>query len=368
VTNVRTLILRNYRNHETLSLHFGDGINLIVGRNAQGKTNILESIYLLGKGRSFRAQDHRDMVKWGENGCVVEAEIEKRGGKSLAAAYLSDDQKAFKLDGKKKRVIPGIPVVLFVPQDITLFRELPQIRRNYLNDFISALDPSYRAAYREFSRTLTQRNRVLKEGMDGCWDDISTELEVWSDRLVERGTEVMLKREEWIRRINVLLPQVYSYMGGVGDEPEVQYRANINPKKFAKGEIREEFYRGLDEREELERIRGVTLVGPHRDDWSAKVGGRDIRHYGSQSQMRIMALSLKVSELELIKGALGEAPLLLLDDVISELDEVSAERLLSFVREMEGQVFITSTDKENVMRSLPKGVNVLSVSGGKTRP
>jgi DNA replication and repair protein RecF len=362
VANLKTLVLKNFRNHDLLQLRFGEGINLILGKNAQGKTNILESIYFLGEGKSFRANDHRDVIKWGEEDCTIEAELEKASGKDNSFAYLGRGGKAFKLNGKKKRSATGLNVVLFVPQDIIIFRNQPTERRNYLNNLLSGIDQLYRAIYKEYSRAVTQRNKILRESAEKGYHDVPEEIEVWNRLLVEKGTEVIIKRKSWIDQINRMLPGIYGYMGGVGAEAELVYRPKVQAKTFNKDDISQEFVKRLKEREELEMIRGTTLVGPHRDDWSASISGRDLKHYGSQSQMRVMALSLKVVELRLKKELLRETPLLLLDDVISELDESSAQKLLGFVNEIGGQVFLTTTDQEGVLENLGPDVNIYTVS------
>lgn len=364
MTNLKKLILTNFRNHESLSLHFVDGINLIVGKNAQGKTNILESIYFLGKGRSFRASDHRDIIKWGMKESRVEALVETKGSNSRAFAQFSGNEKTFKLNGKKKRVV-GMEVVLFVPQDITIFRDQPGDRRNYLNNFISDLDKFYKALNFEYQKIVTQRNRILKEIVERREAEFSSQLEVWNESLIEKGTEIILKRKFWIDRINEILPETYHYMGGIGNNAKVVYEPNLEIKLFTREMVKNSFREKLDRKKDLEFIRGITLAGPHRDDWSAAINGYNLKAYGSQSQMRMMALSVKVVEMKLKREILREPPLLLLDDVISELDDVSAKRLLAFVGEVKGQVFLTTANEESVTKEIDSQAKIFNISINK---
>lgn len=352
MTTIKSLVLKNYRNHQTLSLRFGERVNLIVGGNARGKTNILESIYFLGRGRSFRSQDYREIIAWGKADCRIEARLEKLGRESSALAYLDGGRKVFKLDGKKRRSAAEVGVVMFAPQDISIFVDLPQERRRYLNELISGLDKSYRLSYGEYARTLNHRNRVLKEGFSRGSGPAADELGVWNERLLESGVPVVVKRKRWIDEVNTLLPRMYGYMGGVGSQAEVCYRVSFDPGGFGEGEIRASFAKELKEREELERIKGVTLTGPHRDDWSARVSGHELKSGGSQGQMRIVAIALKMAELALIEQIFGDTPVLLLDDVTSELDKESVGRLLNFVGGLEGQVFITSTHQGRLVKNL----------------
>lgn len=364
MARIRSLILKNFRNHEIVTLHFGDGINLIVGRNAQGKTNILESIYMLGRGKSFRAGDHRDVIKWGYEDCFIEAEICKDLGSDKLAAFLSGTEKAFKINGK--RGSKGIQVVLFVPQDIMLFRDTPGVRRTYLDDFISNLDNGYKTNLREYTKILSQRNRILKDWNEPGRAKLDDQLVVWTERLVAEGVKLMIKRFYWFNELNSLLPSIYSYMGGVGGEPKLISFSNVEATDFSDSEeIKKAFLKRLGEREQLEKIRGVSLVGPHRDDWSATVSGNDLKMYGSQSQMRMMALSLKVAELKLMKELFGESPVLLLDDVISELDEISSVKLVEYVRGIDGQVFITTTSEGRLVEDLGDGIKIYEIMDEK---
>jgi len=354
VASLKSLVLTNYRNHSSVSLQFGDSINIIVGGNAQGKTNILESIYFLGRGRSFRSKDHKDLVSWGEDLFRIDAEFQKKEGKSRATAYIDDNRRVIKVDGKKKR-ITGLNVILFVPQDITIFRDSPNERRRFIDDFFSGIDEDYRSILREYNRVLLQRNRILKLFEERDYDEIQEELEVWTDRLVSIGSRLIQKREEWIERLNLLLPDMYRYMGGVGKSAEMRYLPNVLPDNFAEK---------LEAKEDIELIKGVTMYGPHRDDWSIDIEDMDVRAYGSQGQMRVTVLAIKMVELYLMKERFGESPVLMLDDVISELDKESSKKLLDFVSKMSSQVFITSTDHQILADNLAINARLFRLENG----
>lgn len=358
---VKSLTLTNYRNHQSLTLQFGDRINLLIGNNAQGKTNILESIYLLGRGKSFRTQDVKDVIAWGRDDCRVEACLKRACGPSLAVLCIDDEKRTTKMDGKK-RTAAGFGVVLFVPRDIAIFRAEPQERRLYIDEFIKGLDIGYSRLVRDYKRTLSQRNRILKDGLETGFGVVESELRIWTERLIDHGTEVVLKRARWIYEINDRLPQIYSLMGGVGDNIKIEYIVSFSVERFSKDHIMDAFNNRLREKEKLEKIRGVTLVGPHRDDWVASVEGSELKSFGSQGQMRVAAISLKMVELALSKSLRGESPILLLDDVASELDDNASGRLLEFIDQQDGQVIMTSTNQERLVKSLAAGAKIFQVS------
>lgn len=357
---VKSLFLTNYRNHRSLALQFGNSVNLIVGGNAQGKTNILESIYFLGRGRSFRSQDSNELISWGEAEGRIEAVVEKIEGIDRARASLSGSHRVLELNGKRKRDL-GVSVVLFVPQNITIFRDLPSERRRYLNEFIFGLDDIYRNSYRSYVKVLAHRNRILKIGQDEGWERVEEEQEIWNEKLIFHGVEVTISRKKWVDRINDRIEDIYWQMGGVGKGVKIEYLPHIR-EEGKSVELREIYKERLDARKELERIRGVSLVGPHRDDWKASVEGSGLKASGSQGQMRVMAIALKMVELELTNIEKGRPPILLLDDVISELDGASTEKLLQFVARMDGQVFITSTEEDLLIRRFKDQAKIFTVT------
>lgn len=343
---LRKLTLNNYRNHDSVTMVFGDGLNLIVGGNAKGKTNILESIYFLSKGRSFRTQEMDDIVMWGAERCSVEGEFVSSSGSSIAQALIEGGEKVLAVDGKKKRSA-GVGVVLFIPEDITIFRGSPTDRRGFLDELISGVDGIYLKNLREYQRLLSHRNAILKEGQLCGWANVEGQLAVWTERLIDSGERLIKKRLEWIGEINKLVGKTYFFMGGYGRELSLRYFINtLSGREYQGEDIKAALEFAMNEKEELDRIRGSTNAGPHRDDWTLFVNERDIRSFGSQGQMRMGVIALKMVEIELHKSVLGEVPVLLLDDVISELDGPCADKLLQFVNNLDGQVFITSTDPD----------------------
>lgn len=360
---IRKLNLTNFRNHQILSLEFGEGINLILGGNAEGKTNIIESIYLLGVGKSFRVGDHRDVIGWGGRECIIEGEFWKTEGVSRAICRLNEGLRTYKVDGK--RSVPGRPagIVLFAPHDVGIFRASPSERRSWLDDAMFQTRRGYGAVFKEYERTLLQRNCLLKEGMEKGWSGVERGLAAWTERLVRSGTALINERISWLQGLNAILPEMYINMGGVGGGLEIEYQVHFSTDGSIVTE--QEYYRALSERSDLERLKGVTLAGPHRDDWSAKVGGRDIKYYGSQGQMRTAALSMKAAEAELLKDVTGETPILLLDDIVSELDQAARGKLLGFVSRAGGQIFITSTSDD--MKEFVGRAAVFMLSNGEVK-
>lgn len=348
---INSLNLSNYRNHKFLNLDFHKGLNLIVGGNAQGKTNILEAVYFLGRGRSFRTNDPKELIHWDYQSLRIEATHVNESGKNNLVAYVDNYGKTFKKDGKKKRSGVGLNVILFVPGNISIFRDSPKERRCFLDEVITGLDSAYCVYLREYVKVLMNRNRLLKKGLEFGFNSIEKELVIWTDQLVDIGLKLVIKRKEWIGRINRDLSGLYKYMGGVGENVEVKYLPDID-KELTGEDAKLLFCKNLEAKASLERIRGITLVGPHRDDWAVFLKGMDMKSFASQGQMRVMALTLKVAELNLHNEIFNSAPILMLDDVISELDFSSTTKLIKFVSLMKGQVFITTTNEESFIKRL----------------
>lgn len=323
------LELHNFRNHTATTLKLASGVNLLVGPNAQGKTNLLEAIYLACVGRGWRTSRDNEMIQFGQENALVKVRAQKQFGTVDIAIKLG-------LGYKKSISINQIPIakvaelmgqincVFFSPDELKMVKEAPADRRRWLNIDISQIDKSYFYALSRYNKILLQRNAYLKNNSD------PRELAIWDEQLVTTGNILIAKRQAFIQRLTPYIIQKHQALTGNQEQIGVTYETAEN---FAK-ELTAAHERDL-------RLR-TTTVGPHRDDLQITINGKDVRLYGSQGQQRTVALSIKLAELDLFTKLTGETPILLLDDVFSELDSSRQQRLLTAITHT--QTVITATE------------------------
>ncbi|HID86933.1 MAG TPA: DNA replication/repair protein RecF [Anaerolineae bacterium] len=389
--HLKHLSLTNFRNYLHLELSLPPGLILLQGDNAQGKTNLLEAIYLLATSRSPHAQADRQMIHWkAEEEPMPFARLVARVQRAdalrqieivLVKTPLSDGthrlQKRIRVDGLRRRAMDlmgEVNVVLFSPQDITLVAGPPGLRRRYLDATLCQLDPRYCQALSQYNRILTQRNhllRLIREGRAGL-----DELTFWDDGLVEQGSYLIARRQEMLGKLDGLVRAVHLEVTGGEEELHLSYVPSFVRDKGGQGtqlplqpqpqeeELRTPFRAHLQGRRREEIARGMTLVGPHRDDLRFTVGGVDMGVYGSRGQQRTLVLSLKLAEAELMEAEVGEQPILLLDDLLSELDG-ARRRYLTQRLDRHEQAILTTTDLGDYEEAFLARVLLLRVHGGK---
>jgi len=361
-----SLTLRNYRNFEHLVCEFPETGVAIVGPNGSGKTNLLEAIYYLEVFRSFREVRDRDLVRFGETVFRVEgAFVGSNAVASVAAAYDRQQRiKKVEIDAQEvERVSSGIGslgVAVFRLEDAEIVRGGPANRRRFLDVTLSVSDPAYLSALQRYRSFLAQRNEALRRGAR------NEEVEAWTEGLVETGAQVTARRDEWVREGAERYTEHYDCISG-GDQAHIGYASSIRsadpePESEVDQEATmeqeaaqwsERFRRALAATAERERRRGVTVVGPHRDEirfrMDAAEGARDLRGYGSSGQQRTAALALRLLEADRLRERLGREPVYLLDDVFAELDEGRSERLLALLESgRDGQVILTAPKPSDV--------------------
>ena len=345
------LHLKSFRNFEDQIFKFGPSFNILVGDNAQGKTNVLEAISLMCAGASFRTSEWRDMIGHGRGSARVSARLESDKGSDELAVELGEPRKRFVRNGKGTTPggFNGLHAVLFAPEEILLLRTQPAARRKFIDTFVAAFVPGYKKLVRDYASVVSQRNKILSDE-DLTPIERKTNLLPWNEQLVHLGTKVVVTRNEWVGKINETLPSHYGAIAVDDDEAKFHYKPHACEEGSAgdvvavKGAYKE----ALENRSRDEWIRGVTLVGPHRDDIVAHIGSGAVKRFASQGQHRSFVLALKVAEMEVFRNITGEEPLLLLDDVASELDPDRNRRFFDYVRGSRGQVFITSTREADV--------------------
>lgn len=358
--HVHSLELDYYRNYRRLSLELDRNLNIFIGDNAQGKTNLIESIYLLATGRSHRTFRDTDLIKWNATAAQVKAQVNTQMGSFSMRVLLSNNRrKRFWIGGEELRrqsdLIGFLNVVLFSPDDLQLVKGSPSMRRHFIDLGLAQVSKVYRHDLVEYNKVLQQRNSLLKNIAERKAK--VDELHLWDAQLIEYGTRLMYKRAHAIQRIAGFAGESHKGISGGEENLTIHYlpfylkegESVADTKLPLIEEINERFAKQLESNRLQELRRGTTLAGPQRDDLLFQIDGKDARQFASQGQQRTVVLALKLAELEFMREEVGEYPTLLLDDVLSELD--SSRR--SFFLETIGnkvQTLLTTTDRGNFRR------------------
>ncbi len=367
---LKRLSLTNFRNYLRLEWDTPPGVTILQGGNAQGKTNLLEAIYFLATAASPQAEADRQLINWEVQGedmafARLTGEMEGASVESVEMVLLllpgEGSRKEIRVNGVRRRasdLLGLFKVVLFRPQDVDLIAGSPGLRRRYLDELVPQIERGYGRALLEYERILLQRNHLLRRMRERGGG--GKELEIWDERLVERGSQLIASRLRMVAALEKVAQKIHGELTGGEEDLRLFYKSslpleegyqlplNAHPafalsSSPATGEaIAARFQEALRHQRRLEVERGMTLVGPHRDDLRCLVGDMDLTIYGSRGQQRTCALSLRLAQVRLIQGETGEQPVLLLDDVMSELDQERRRYLLAALREQE-QAIITAT-------------------------
>jgi len=338
---IKSLKLKNYRNYSLLKLDFDDAANIFYGNNAQGKTNILEAVYLSGTTKSHRGAKDRDLIRFGQEESHIEAVVEKNG-----IAYQLDMH--LKKNSPKGIAINKMPIrraselfgivnlVFFSPEDLNIIKNGPAERRRFIDMELSQLDKVYLSDLSNYNRIVNQRNHLLKVMNPDQRGDQAETLDIWDLQLIRYGNKIIERRKEFVEQVNKIISSIHKKLTGAREDIQVIYEPSNGSLTLEQAIVKN--------RERDMRIKS-TSVGPHRDDICLMAGDLDIRRFGSQGQQRTAALSLKLSEIELVKQAINDTPVLLLDDVLSELDKHRQNYLLDSIYDI--QTLITCTGVED---------------------
>ena len=343
---IKEISLKDFRNYESLDVQFHNKVNIFLGQNAQGKTNLLESIYITSMGKSFRTGKDRDMVRFGSEFFRVKATAVKDDDLVVEIAVTKEGKKGVKIDGVKAKkmadLLENVYIVIFSPEDLRIVKDEPEKRRKFIDRELCQIKPSYYNNLNHYKKVLAQRNAYLKE-----YDIDDGILDIWDMQLAEYGSKIIEYRTEFIKKLNNISSKIHKDITNKKEELEVIYEPDIEYTK----NLKEVFFMKMKINRKNDIRRRTTTIGPHKDDLKLLSNGIDIRNFGSQGQQRTAALSLKLSEIKLIEEETGESPILLLDDVLSELDK---ERQNYLINSLSGiQVFITTTElSEEVEKSL----------------
>lgn len=341
--NIRSIELKNFRNYENLEISFDEGTNILFGDNAQGKTNILEAAYMSGTTKSHKGSRDKEMIRFGEEEAHLKTVVMRGGREYQIDMHLKKNRaKGIAIDKipiKKASELFGIlNIVFFSPEDLNIIKNGPAERRRFLDSELCQLDRIYLADLTNYNKILAQRNKLLKDMI--YRPSLSDTLPVWDMQLIETGKKIIRRRKQFVDELREIVSDIHYRISGGKEELFLKYEPNIDDIFFE-----DELSRAKEKDKKLCQ----TSVGPHRDDLLFSIGDVDIRKYGSQGQQRTSALSLKLSEIELVRKSISDTPVLLLDDVLSELDSNRQNYLLNNISDT--QTIITCTGLDEFVRN-----------------
>lgn len=352
---LETMSIDHFRNYDHAELEFGQDVTLFLGQNAQGKTNVLEAIYTLAMAKSHRTTTDKDLIQWQAEYAKIEGRVRKRGQSVPMSLIVTNKGKKAKVNHlEKKRLsnyIGHLNVVMFAPEDLSLVKGSPSVRRRFIDMELGQMLPIYLYDLTQFQRILQQRNHYLKRLQTRKTTD-TTMLDVLDEQYSELAAKITLRRRDFVVQLSEYAIPIHSEISRQKETLEIHYESSVKlleevAKDKELDEVRAQLITDLQSKRQREIDRGVSLIGPHRDDLTFIVNERNVQVFGSQGQQRTTALAVKLAEIDLIFQETNEYPLLLLDDVLSELDEHRQTHLLNAIQG-KVQTFVTATGVEGI--------------------
>lgn len=364
---IQTLKLQNFRNYDSLELNFNKGINIIYGKNAQGKTNLLESIYVLGITKSHRSSIDNYLIQNDKDFLRVTGIIKKGRFPEKLEIYLSE-QKKLKIDNnpilKVSDYISKMNIIIFYPEDLEIIKGSPSIRRRFLNLELSQLFNNYYTLLNDYNKLLKMRNDYLKQvSIKNKYDE--NYLQVLNSYFVEKAIILFKMRKKFINLLNNKAEMIFKSITGLSGY-RIVYNSNIDLTDDSKESIKKILTEKLDKNFKRELKFKATLVGPHRDDFEFYLGDLNLKLYGSQGQQRIAVLAMKLAEIAIFKEYTGTTPILLLDDIFSELDSKKKNNLLKYIKN-NIQTIITTTDLSLINKKIIDKAKLIEIENGKIK-
>ena len=351
---IKEIYLENFRNYSKQKIELNENINVFYGKNAQGKTNILEALYFCSLGRSFRTHKENELINFENNDSKIVVKYFKNNRDNEIEILLNkNERKCIKLNkiklNKNSELVGNINLILFSPDDLIILKDGPAQRRKFLDILISQLKVKYLHELNEYNKVLDQRNAMLKSKR------IDT-IDVWNEQLATFGEKIFTYRKEYVDKIQEQLEIIHPKLTNGLENIKIVYESSFKNK--------EQFINLLNQKQELDLFRGYTSEGIHRDDFEIFINDNSLNAYGSQGQHKTAILSLKMSELMIVKNEIGENPILLLDDITSELDTYRINSIFENINDY--QVFITCTDVNSILKydSLTKNIKLYNIDRG----
>lgn len=353
---IKSLELENFRNYKELKLEFDKGVNILYGDNAQGKTNVLEAIYMCATTKSHKGSKDKEIVNFNSEEAHIKAYLDKEGlERRIDMHLLKSKTKGIAIDKVRiKRAIELIGllnIVFFSPEDLSIIKNSPSERRKFVNTELCQLDQSYMYDLNQYNKIIDQRNKLLKEIYFN--PDLKETLSIWDMQLVSYGKKIIIRRAKFVEELNLIIKDIHKKLSGDKEDMYIKYCPYVEADRIEE-EINNSVYKDIKLK--------MTTVGPHKDDFSFISNGIDLKIYGSQGQQRTAALSLKLSEIELVKKIANDKPVLLLDDVLSELDSNRQNYLLNSINDI--QTIITCTGLEDFVNNRFEINKIFKVENG----
>ena len=361
------LHLHHFRNYQDLTVHFNPGVNVLIGHNAQGKTNMLEAIYVLSLTKSHRICNDHELINWQEKSALISGTVEKSIGKIPLELQFSSKGKKAKVNhleqARLSQYVGQLNAILFAPEDLSLVKGSPALRRHFMDREFSQMSSKYLYNAGQYRTLLRQKNKYLKQLKYKQQTD-RVLLGVLSDQLAAFGAEVIIARQHFLKHLEGWAADLHQEISLNKESLRLEY---VNQLKVNDDTTVEEAYQALfklyQDNEQREIEQGTTIYGPHRDDIRFLVNNKNVQAFGSQGQQRTTALSVKLAEIDLMKEQTGEYPLLLLDDVLSELDTIRQTHLLTAIQN-KVQTFLTTTSLSDVARQLINEPTIFEIEHG----
>lgn len=355
---IKNIKLQNFRNYNNLNLDLNKNINIFFGNNAQGKTNLIESVYLCSLGRSFRTRKDKELINFRQNDSQIELDYSRKDRDGNIKIDIKD-KKYIELNGVKNKkiseILGNINVIIFSPDDLEILKQGPVFRRRFLDMMISSLRPNYLFILTQYMKNLEQRNFCLRQIRRENKQDY-TVLDIWDEKIADLGYKIYCYRKEFINKINEKIKVIHNEITNCEENIDISYITDCKDK--------EKYLKNIKSSRQIDILKGFTTKGIHRDDLIFYINSKPVSVYGSQGQSRTSILSLKLAELNVVYEEIGEYPILLLDDVMSELDEKRRNKLIESIRDY--QVLITCTDKED-LEKYSLDISYFKVEEGKIK-
>lgn len=361
------LALHNFRNYQDLSTTFSPGVNVFLGPNAQGKTNLLEAIYALALTRSHRTTTDKELIGWSGDAARINGTVERRTGNVPLELNFTNKGKKAKVNHldqpKLANYIGNLNVILFAPEDLELVKGAPAVRRQFIDREFSQMSPKYLYVANQYKAILKQRNQYLKQLQSEKQSDLLY-LDVLTEQLVNQASELVARRLKLLTALNAAAAPIQSDITQGKEQLDIKYVSQLSPDELTDEQtIKTAMLERFEKIRKRELFEGVTKLGPHRDDLQFMVNDHDVAVFGSQGQQRTTALAVKLAEIDLMFQETGEYPILLLDDVLSELDTDRQTHLLTPIQN-KVQTFITTPSLSDVAKQLIKTPKIFNVRNG----
>lgn len=366
---VEQMVLKKFRNYHDACISFHPHVNIIIGDNAQGKTNLVEALYTLAFGKSFRTSQDKDLICMGQAYTHISADVHHADQVvKMEFKYNIKQKKEIKINElplKKLGELMGrFNVVIFSPEDLQLIKGSPNIRRKYMDKSISQIYPNYYHLLVDYNKILKQRNNLLKASYKT--QPSEEMMAIWDEQLAGVATKIMKYRIQFLEKLKITACKIHNEISHGLEDLSIHYQSNYLPKNLEDERLYDKIYSGmlglLKDKLSIDIKRGYTSVGPHRDDLNFLINGIESKKFASQGQVRTVALSLKLSEVSIIKNSLDESPILILDDVLSELDPVRQNQLIQYISNL--QTFITTTEVNSLMNERIKDAKMIRIVEG----